>query len=440
MRLSRQVDSPAARGNCQPIPPPEAQMTFSAPPPPAGLHVPVLGGAARPGLCTDCGVSRMGSGKACGTACQFIRPDYPGREVAVHGRAADPARGDEAFFGVTQRMLRARLTPPAPGAQWSGITSALAARLLETGEVDAVLAVAPDPADRWKPMPVIVTDPEAMAACRGMRMGFAPVVALLEPARAAGHRRIAMVGIPCQVHALRALEAAMAFDRILVIGTPCADNTTTERFHDFLALLDPRPDSISYLEFRADYRVELRFDDGRAPRLIPFLNLPLSTLPADFFPLTCRTCVDYTNRLADITVGYMAAEGDQWLIVRNDRGARILAALEDRLTLRPLRSKGRREGAVKGFLANTERAAGGLPLRRMPDWLRPVVAFLQPRVGPKGLEFARARVEMKAIETILHLRRAHPARLKNMVPDHVWRIAARYGLAPAPQEAPRPRR
>jgi coenzyme F420 hydrogenase subunit beta len=85
-------------------------------------------------------------------------------------------------------------------------------------------------------------------------------------------------------------------------------------------------------------------------------------------------------------------------------------------------------------MANTARAAGGLPLRRMPDWLRPVVSFLQPRIGPRGLEFARARVEMKAIETILHLRRAHPARLKNMVPDHVWRVAARYGLAPAANE------
>jgi coenzyme F420 hydrogenase subunit beta len=89
---------------------------------------------------------------------------------------------------------------------------------------------------------------------------------------------------------------------------------------------------------------------------------------------------------------------------------------------------------VKGFLMNTERAAGGLPLRAMPDWARPIVAFLQPRIGPRGLEFARARVEMKAIETVLHLRRAFPARMKNMVPDHVWRLVTRYGLAPSPEE------
>ena len=50
--------------------------------------------------------------------------------------------------------------------------------------------------------------------------------------------------------------------------------------------------------------------------------------------------------------------------------------------------------------------------------------------GPRCLEFARARVEMKAVETILHLRRTHPARLKNMVPNHVWKLVKRYELTP----------
>ncbi len=399
-----------------------------------GLSAPRPGGAARPGLCTDCGVSRLGDGRACGRACQFIRPDYPALERAVHGRAAEPERGEEGFFGVTQRMLRARLVPEAEGAQWTGLTTALAAKLLETGAVDAVLATAPDPQDRWAPRPVIVTEPAAMAACRGMRMGFSPLLALLAPARAAGHRRLAVVGIPCQVHALRALEAELGFEAITVIGTPCSDNTSTANFHAFLARLDPRPEGVRYLEFRPDYRVELRYDDGRPTRTVPFLQLPLADLPADFFPLTCRTCVDYTNRLADITVGYMGGDGDQWLLVRNARGAAALAALGTALATRPLSDRGKRKAAVAGFVAATERAAGGLPLRRMPGWVRPLVAFLQPRLGPKGLEFARARVEMKAAETVLHLRRALPARMKWMVPGHVWRLAAPYGLTPRPGE------
>jgi len=401
------------------------------------LWRPVLGPAAHRDLCTDCGISRSSAPKRCGEACQFIQPDYPQLEARVHGRVRDPQKGDELFFGVHQRMLRAALQPAAPGAQWTGITTRLAQRLLETGAVDAVLTMAPDPNDRWRPVPVLVTKPEGMAQCRGMRMGYAPLLALLEPALQQGYKRLAVIGIPCQVYALRALEAQLGLERLYVIGTPCSDNTTTERFHEFLALVaaqtQDQPEDITYLEFLADYHVELRYKDGRQ-RKVPFLMLPLSDLPRDFFPLTCRTCVDYTNALADITVGYMGGEGQQWLLVRNQRGEELLKLLGDEVKVSTPGSAGKRQGPVKGFLANTERAAGGLPLRRMPQWLRPVVGWLMPKVGPRGLEFARARLEMKAVETIIHLRREEPRRLKSMVPAHVWALVKPYGMSPAPDE------
>ncbi|MEQ1653221.1 MAG: Coenzyme F420 hydrogenase/dehydrogenase, beta subunit C-terminal domain [Hyphomicrobium sp.] len=386
-----------------------------------------IAAAAPRDMCTDCGISRSSDAKRCGRACQFIKPDYSSLEQRVHGRARDADRPDELHFGPFRRMVRARLSPPKAGAQWTGITSRLAERLLETGAVDAVLTMAPDPDDSWRPVPVLITKASDMAHCRGMRMGYAPLLALLEPARAAGHKRIAVVGIPCQVYALRALETELGFEKIFVIGTPCSDNTTTENFHSFLALLSHDPATITYLEFRADYHVELRFTDGRKQE-IPFLMLPLSKLPGDFFPLTCRTCVDYTNVLADITVGYMGGEGEQWLLIRNQRGEDLLALLGDEVVTSQPGSAGKRQGPVKGFMKNVELAAGGLPVRAMPDWLRPIVAWLMPKFGPRGLEFARARVEMKAVETVLHLRREHPQRIKNMIPAHIWRLVKPYGI------------
>jgi coenzyme F420 hydrogenase subunit beta len=393
------------------------------------VWAPPVGPAVARDLCTDCGISRTTDPRRCGTACQFIAPDYPGLEASVHGRARDAARPDEQFFGPFQQMLKASLTPPSPSAQWTGIATRIGAKLLEKGLVDAVLTMAADPQDRWKPMPVLVTKPEGMAEARGMRMGYAPLLALLEPARARGYRRLAIIGIPCQVYALRALEQELGFDRLYVIGTPCSDNTTTEKFHQFLALLSDAPDTITYLEFRADYHVELRFADGRKTA-VPFLQLPISRLPRDFFPLTCRTCVDYTNVLSDITVGYMGGEGEQWLLVRNNRGAELLDLLGDEVRTAEPGSAGKRQAHVKGFMTNVARAAGGLPLRRMPNWVRPIVGWLMPRIGPRGLEFARTRVEMKAVETVIHLRREKPRRLKFMVPRHVWALVAPYGLTP----------
>jgi coenzyme F420 hydrogenase subunit beta len=395
-------------------------------------------------FCTDCGVSRTAQPKRCAQACQFIAPDYPALERAVHGRARRlPAPGqagdDELFFGPHQRMLQAALRAPLAGAQWTGITTRIAEKLLLAGEVDAVIAMAPHPDDPWRPMPVVVTRAEDMARCRGMRMGYAPLIALVEPALAQGYKRLAVIGIPCQIYALRALQPELerehGLQKLFVIGTPCSDNTTTERFHEFLALITPEPENVTYLEFRADYHVEIRMRSGEV-RALPFLSLPLSQLPPDFFPMTCRTCVDYTNVLSDITVGYMGGQGQQWLLVRNERGQHLLQLLGDEVRLQAPGSAGKRAGAVRGFLKNVELAAGGLPLRRMPNWLRPVVSWLMPRIGPRGLEFARARVEMKALETMVHLRREEPARMKTMVPEHVIHLVRPYGVAGLTQDKP----
>ena len=377
-------------------------------------------------LCTDCGISRSSNPKRCGDACQFIKPNYPALETQVHGRPRDPNRPDELHFGAFTKMLRAGLKNPSTGAQWTGITTRIGERLLETGAVDAILTMTEDPNDRWKPLPIIIDKAADMAKCRGMRMGYAPLLSLLEPAIAKGYKKIAVIGIPCQVYALRALEKELGLEKLYVIGTPCSDNTTTENFHHFLSLISSEPEEIIYLEFRADYHVEVRFKNGKK-REIPFLQLPLSTLPNDFFPLTCRTCVDYTNVLSDITVGYMGGQGEQWLIVRNQRGEELLNLLGDEVRTSAPGTAGKRHSAVVGFMKNVERAAGGLPLRKMPNWLRPIVGWLMPKVGPRGLEFARTRVEMKAIETVL-LRREQPAKMASMVPKHIWPLVEPYGI------------
>ena len=388
-------------------------------------------------LCTDCGISRTSNPKRCGEACQFIKPNYPELEAQVHGRPRDFGRPDELHFGPFIKMLRAGLKHPSAGAQWTGITTRIGERLLETGAVDAILTMTEDPEDRWKPLPIIIDKASDMAKCRGMRMGYAPLLSLLEPAIAKGYKKMAVIGIPCQVYALRALEKELGLEKLYVIGTPCSDNTTTENFHHFLSLISSEPEEINYLEFRADYHVEVRFKNGKKKQ-IPFLQLPLSTLPNDFFPLTCRTCVDYTNVLSDITVGYMGGQGEQWLIVRNHRGQELLDLLGDEVSTSVPGTAGKRHSAVVGFMKNVERAAGGLPLRKMPNWLRPIVGWLMPKVGPRGLEFARTRVEMKAIETVLHLRREQPAKMASMVPKHIWPLVEPYGIKPSEQEIHKP--
>ncbi|MCY7305545.1 MAG: hypothetical protein LH632_05235 [Rhodoferax sp.] len=50
--------------------------------------------------------------------------------------------------------------------------------------------------------------------------------------------------------------------------------------------------------------------------------------------------------------------------------------------------------------------------------------------------FARAWVEMKAIKTIIHLRREKPARIKSMVPAYVWTLVQPNGLVQSACQSP----
>jgi len=64
----------------------------------------------------------------------------------------------------------------------------------------------------------------------------------------------------------------------------------------------------------------------------------------------------------------------------------------------------------------------------------PTRPMSQPRLDAGGPEFARTRVEMNALESIIQLRRHHPRRIKRMTPSHQWDLASPYGLQPEPEE------
>jgi coenzyme F420 hydrogenase subunit beta len=108
--------------------------------------------------------------------------------------------------------------------------------------------------------------------------------------------------------------------------------------------------------------------------------------------------------------------------------------LSSELSLEPVSSAGNRLGPVKGFMKNVELAAGGLPLQRMPNFMRSIFAWVMPRFGPRGLEFAKARVEMKAIESVIHLRSIAPHKIKNMVPKSTWVLLEKYEIRPSSDE------
>ncbi|WP_295538357.1 Coenzyme F420 hydrogenase/dehydrogenase, beta subunit C-terminal domain [uncultured Thiohalocapsa sp.] len=377
--------------------------------------------AGRPNLCSDCGLCDTWLKPDMAQACVFVRNRSEEIEWRLFGR--NRRDGDELQFGVFQQMLAARLRQPVAGAQWSGMVTTLAARLLERGEVDAVITVGTVPGTRFAPQPVLARTPAEVRATAGNKPCLAPSLGLLDTVRAAGVRRLAVIGTGCQVHMLRAAEDKLGLERLDVIGIPCSDNVTYPDLTHFLAQVSRSPDTIVHYEFMQDYSLHMRHEDGTTERL-NYIDFPMDKLE-DIFPSACLSCFDYANTLADITIGYMGARlGWQWVLVRTDRGAALLELLRDDLETTKLTSAGDRSRGVPRFIQMLAKPPG-----KPPKPVRRLIAWLQRNRGPRGLEFARAIIDMKLLRNLHHVRSRFRRFEPRIVPTFVYRALAPYDEA-----------
>jgi coenzyme F420 hydrogenase subunit beta len=372
----------------------------------------------RPKLCSDCGFCDTGYRPLMARSCVFVENRAEQLEQFVHGRVRET--GDELLFGVFRRMVGARLKQPIPRAQWSGITTRLAALLLERRLVEAVVTTRSAAGTRFAPEPFLARTAEEVYGSAGNKPCLSPGLSLLDEVRASGVRRLALVGVGCQVHVLRAAQAELGLDELYVLGIPCSDNVAYPDLTRFLDAISRSPGTVAHYEFMQDYSVHLRHDNGQVEK-VNFIDIPMDTLGA-MFPSACLSCFDYANGLADITIGYMGAPlGWQWLMARNERGERLLELLEPELEFGPLPERNGRHVVVKQYAANL-----GVSRRKPPALLRKLIATMMRRRGPYGLEFARSVIEMKMLRN-LHYVRTHFARMeRRVVPPYAYEAVRPY--------------
>ncbi|MGD8275667.1 MAG: Coenzyme F420 hydrogenase/dehydrogenase, beta subunit C-terminal domain [Thiohalocapsa sp.] len=391
--------------------------------------------AGRPNLCSDCGLCDTWLKQDMAQACVFVRNRAEAIEQRLFGR--NRRDGDELRFGVFREMLAARMRKPVAGAQWSGMVTSLAARLLARGEVDAVITAASMPGTRFAPQPVLARTPAEVLATAGNKPCLSPNLGLLDTVREAGVKRLAVVGTGCQVHMLRAAEDRLGLERLDIIGIPCSDNVTYPDLTYFLEQVSRSPKTIVHYEFMQDYSLHMHHEDGSTERL-NYIDFPMDKLEG-IFPSACLSCFDYANTLADITIGYMGARlGWQWVLVRTSRGAELLDLLRGDLDVGTLDSAGDRTRGVPRYIQMLAK-----PPAKPPKPIRRLIAWLQRHRGPRGLEFARAIIEMKMLRNLHHVRTHFPRFEPRIVPDYVYRTLAPYeaahqqamgrGIRPQPQ-------
>lgn len=372
-------------------------------------------------LCSECGLCDTYYIHYVKEACAFINQQIPVLEEQTHGRSRDLDAPNDVYFGVHQSMMAARKTQPIEGAQWTGMVSSIAIEMLNRGMVEGVVCVQNTPEDRFGPMPVIARTPEEILAARVNKPTLSPNLSVLEQIEQSGMKRLLVIGVGCQIQALRAVEKKLGLEKLYVLGTPCVDNVTRAGLQKFLDTTSRSPDTVVYYEFMQDFKVHFKHEDG-STETVPFFGLKTNQLK-DVFAPSCMSCFDYVNSLADLVVGYMGAPfGWQWTVVRNSTGQEMLNLIADQIETQPVTSVGDRRQAVQQSIPAYDKGV------TLPMWAAKLMGVFIERIGPKGLEYARFSIDSHFTRNYLFVKRNYPEKLKAHVPEFAKKIVSQYKL------------
>jgi coenzyme F420 hydrogenase subunit beta len=236
---------------------------------------------------------------------------------------APPADG----LGAVLACYAVRASAKSDGAQDGGAVTAILAGLLAAGEIDGALVSKPssDPDEPWKGVATIATTTAELAAASGSFYNQTMALAELDlseyslPAKP----RIAVVGTPCEIQGIRAMQArrwptgAHRVDAVvLTIALLCTKSFDYEGL--ILRELGKRRgvdlDRVSKVDvIRGRMIVEYR--DGEVAVDEPVKNFRGTALKG------CDECADFLGRSADLAIGSVGSM-DGWtsVLVRTERG------------------------------------------------------------------------------------------------------------------------
>ncbi len=366
-------------------------------------------------LCSECGLCDTYYIHYVKEACAFLNQQIADLEAASQGKSRDLNQENDLYFGVHQEMMAAKKKQAIPGAQWTGIVSTIACEMLNRGLVEGVVCVQNTAEDRFQPQPILARTTEEILAAKVNKPTLSPNLSVLEEIEKSGMKRLLVIGVGCQIQALRAVEKKLGLEKLYVLGTPCVDNVTRSGLQKFLETTSRSPETVVHYEFMQDFRVHFKHEDGSI-EMVPFFGLKTNKLK-DVFAPSCMTCFDYVNSLADLVVGYMGAPfGWQWIMVRNDTGKEMLELVKDQLDTQDVMSSGDRKQAVQNSIPAYDKGV------TLPMWAAKMMGVVIEKIGPKGLEYARFSIDSHFTRNYLYVKRNYPEKLAAHVPEYAKKI------------------
>lgn len=300
-------------------------------------------------LCTRCG--------ACVVSCPIDVLKYGADSIDIEGKCIpcgvcsrvctggvmDLSRTEKELFGKTRKRSighrlgiyrnKIQLTSSSKefirAGYFGGRISSVLAAALETGLIDAALLT------DWNDEGFlsigsarIARSKEEVISCASSKYSFSPVLTLLkEVEKDDSIKRAALVGLPCNIHGFRKMQAEPKVSKLTkkveyVIGLNCGAPQMDEgTWREMISELTGIPsESISAVRYRKTssrvLRLEVDRNDGeKYVRTIGIAKLLGPIARADHW-YRCRMCPDYSSELSDITFGAP--------VVRTEKGEEIL--------------------------------------------------------------------------------------------------------------------
>jgi coenzyme F420 hydrogenase subunit beta len=239
-----------------------------------------------------------------------------------------PAEG----LGAVVDSFAVRASAAVEDVQDGGAVSALLIGLLAAGEIDGALVSKPsgDPDEQWKGVATIATTADEIRAASGSFYNQTMALAELDLSRykLPAKPRIAVVGTPCEIQGLRAMQA-----RRWPTGAHRVEAVVLTIALMLRELRDKRGvdlDRVSKMDvIRGRMIVEYR--DGELAVDEPVKDFHGAALKG------CDECADFLGRSADIAVGSVGSM-DGWtsVLIRTERGRLAFQAARSKVDVRTL--------------------------------------------------------------------------------------------------------
>ncbi len=220
---------------------------------------------------------------------------------------------------------RSKLKEVLAVAQDGGFVTSLLIYLIEKRIVDGAIVTVVD--EEWRPRPIVATTRKEVVEGAGSSYVVSPNLKILHEAVVEKRlKKLAVVGTPCQINAIRKLQLHPQISGLgkaiyLTIGLFC-----TESFDYDVLRRRIEQDKVNLMEVKKFAIIKGKFlataKDGRN-----LMDVPIKVLK-DVARRSCQVCGDFTAEYADISVGSVGSpDGWSTVIIRSEKGSDIFSKL-----------------------------------------------------------------------------------------------------------------